>query len=285
MQDNIFFFSTLVLVSFVLNKLYAKITVKNVDPIALTILTNVFALFVFLPFVFKDLISVNLNLQQLGIIILGGLCWTVTGMVSTISVKKSDVSLREPMLALRVIFVSILAFLFLGEVFTIHKLLFTALIFSGVFLAGYRPGKGFDFQTDGTKWVIFSVLTMSISVFVDKLGSTKVGVELYTWCMYFIPFLIHSFKIPKYKNEIKDILQNHRLNFVVLSLTMILTYWSQIKLYSMLPISIAYPIIQFGSILTILAAIIFLGEKENLKMRIAGSLVATVGVLLIKLGF
>ena len=282
MQDHIIAFSIFTLVVFVINKLYAKITVKNVDPIALTILGNLFAAIVFIPFVYKDIIGFNFGYEQLIIIIFGGFCWTITGLVSNISVKNADLSLREPMLALRVIGVSLLAFFFLGEVFNLQKILFTALIFFGVFIAGWRGGKNFDFQTSGSKWILFSIITMSFSVFFDKLGSNKVGVELYTWCMYFIPFVLQSVKAPKLMPEIKDILTNHRVNFIILSTSMVLTYWSQIKLYSLLPLSIAYPIVQFGSILTILSAIIFLGERDNLQMRVLGSVIAVLGVVLFK---
>ena len=268
---------------YVLNKLYAKITVKNVDPIALTILGNLFAAIVFLPFVYKDILNFNFDIYQILIIIFGGLCWTVTGLVSNISVKKADVSLREPMLALRVIIVSLLAYLFLQEVFDTQKIIFTFMIFLGVFIAGWRGGKNFDFHSEGSKWVFLSIITMAFSVFFDKLGATQVGVEFYTWCMYFIPFVLQSVKIPSLQKEIKEILTNHRFNFIILSSSMALTYWSQIKLYSLLPISVAYQIIQFGSILTILAAVIFLGERDNLNRRLLGSAIAILGVILFKL--
>lgn len=283
MENHILLFIIFTLTVFVLNKLYAKITVKNVDPVALTILGNLFAAIIFLPFVYGDILNFKFNIDQVLIIFFGGLCWTVTGLVSNISVKKADVSLREPMLALRVIVVSILAFLFLKEVFDIQKILFIFLIFIGVFISGWRGGKNFDFHGEGSKWVFLSILTMSFSVFFDKLGATKVGVEFYTWCMYFIPFVVQSVKIPSLTKEIKDILTNHRFNFLVLSVSMALTYWSQIKLYSLLPISIAYPIIQFGSVLTILAAIVFLGERDNLARRLFGAAIAIMGVILFKI--
>jgi drug/metabolite transporter (DMT)-like permease len=58
-------------------------------------------------------------------------------------------------------------------------------------------------------------------------------------------------------------------------------FYGGIKVYSLLPISIAYPVLQFGSILTVISAIIFLGEKNNLKNRIIGSIIATAGVILV----
>lgn len=282
MTNYIILFSTFTLILFVFYKLYAKITVKDVDPIALTILSNLFATIVFIPFVYKDLLLFDFDVNKILIILFGGMCWAVTGLVSNISVKKADVSLREPMLALRVIVVSLLAFIFLDESFDLNKIVFIVLIFLGVFIAGWRGGKNFDFHKDGSRWVFFSIITMSFSVFFDKLGADKVGVELYTWFMYLIPFMIQSVRIPKLKHEIKDILTKHRLNFIILSTAMVVTYWAQIKLYSLLPISTAYPIIQFGSVLTVLAAIVFLGERDNLKMRIIGSLIAVSGVILYK---
>lgn len=283
MESSILLFITFTLVIFVINKIYAKITVQNVDPVALTILNNLFAVVVFLPFVYKDVISFDFDTSKLLIIILGGLCWTVTGLVSNISIKKVDVSFREPMLALRVIVVSLLAFIFLGELFDLNKVLFISLIFFGVFISGWRGGKKFDFHGEGSRWVLFSIITMSLSVFFDKLGASKVGVELYTWCMYLIPLIIQSYKAPQLKKEMKEILTTHLLNFLILSVTLVLGYWSQIKLYSLLPISVAYPVIQFGSVLTIIAAIVFLGERTNLKMRLTGSFIAILGVILFKL--
>ncbi|WP_304541769.1 EamA family transporter [Desulforamulus aquiferis] len=62
-----------------------------------------------------------------------------TSLVTWLKVLSTmELSLAYPMVSLGYVLVMVLSFLFLGETFTIHKLLGVAAVITGVMLIGYK---------------------------------------------------------------------------------------------------------------------------------------------------
>jgi uncharacterized membrane protein len=274
------FFVLIVVLAFtVASKIYQKIAVHKVNPVAFSILSNIFAALFLLPFVYNNLISYNPTLKGILIIFIGSVIWSFVGVISKLSIQKSDVSLREPILSLRIILIALLGVIFLNEQINIFDSIGILLIFLGILFSNWH-GKKFDFGTEGFRWAMISVVTMSLAVFVDKIGSDIVGAEVYAFYIFLFSGLFRLFTAYKYKAEIIHIFTKESKIFFLNVFLLAYGFYGGIKVYSLLPISIAYPVLQFGSVLIVLSAIIFLGEKNNLRNRIIGSVVATLGVIL-----
>lgn len=284
MSIYIIFLIITTLVLLTVNKIFTKKLANIKNTLAITYLANVFSFLFLLPVILFSFNSstASTNFNNFYIVIIGGVIWTFAGIFSTISAKKADVSLREPIITTRIIWVSLLGVFFLGEHVTLNKALSILLIFIGVVIATLKNKKFREIFDNGGSWVFLSAILTSVAVFVDKIASSNIGTLLYAFFIFLIPAIIQSVLLPKIKHHCSDILKNHLFQIVIISGTQSIFYYTQLKLYSLLPISTIYPILQFSSILVILAAMVFLHERTNIKHRLIGTFVAGVGVVLSK---
>lgn len=284
MSIYIIFLILVTLVLLTINKIVTKKLANVRNALAITYLANILSFLFLLPVVLLSLNSGTnqTNFDNFYFVIIGGTIWTFAGIFSTISVKKADVSLREPIITTRILWVSLLGIFFLGEHITLNKSLAIILIFTGILVATLKNKKIKDVFDNGGSWVFLSAILTSVAVFVDKIASANIGTLMYTFFIFLIPAIIQSFLLPKIKNDCVEVLKNHLVQIITISGTQAIFFYTQFKLYSLLPISTIYPILQFSSILVILAAMIFLNERTNIKNRLLGTFIASVGVVLFK---
>lgn len=285
MSLYIIFLITTTLGFLTVNKIFTKKLANLKHPIAITYLANIISATILLPFAYFSYrtTSFDFSFKDHYIVFLGGLIWAFAGIFSTLSVKKADVSLREPIITTRIIWVSIFGVVFLGEHLSFVKVAAILLIFIGIIVATVRIKNIKESFGHGSSWALLSALLTSVAVFVDKLGSAIIGTVVYTFFVYFIPAIIQTPLLFKIKEACRDIIKNHLWHILAISVTQSVFFYTQIKLYSLLPVSTIYPILQFSSILTILAAIVFLHERSNIRNRIIGTIIAGIGVIMFKL--
>jgi drug/metabolite transporter (DMT)-like permease len=275
--------TTLVLLT--INKIVTKKLATTKNTLAVTYLANILSTLFLLPatLLYATQPSTGAPHTTYYLILAGGIIWTIAGVFSTHSVKKADVSLREPIIATRILWVSVFGVVFLGEHITLHKTLATLLIFGGVLLATVRNRNIAELFSNGGSWAFLSAILTSIAVFIDKVASAQTETLLYTFFIFLIPSLLQSIALHKIWRDCVDIVKNHLLSIVTIAGTQAVFLYTQFKLYSLLPISTIYPILQFSSVLVILSAIIFLHERTNIRNRLLGTCIAGIGVVLFKL--
>ncbi|MFM2415113.1 MAG: hypothetical protein RI911_806 [Candidatus Parcubacteria bacterium] len=266
------------IVSMVVNKIFTKVLVMRIDAVGVVFWTNILGALVLAPLVFAYL-SQGLNLFQWFLILLGGSAWAIVGVISNISAQKADVSLREPLLALRIPLVAILSIFFLEESLTFGQVIATTCILFGIILTTYER-KLWTNDRNTMLWLLVSIGASSVVVLIDKIAATEIPVSVYVFYMFLVPALLQGFQ---YRNRaalwVKE-LMIEKILISVLTGSVLLSYWTNIALFARLPLSVVYPILQCSSIVTVIIAMYYLQERRNMFMRVVGVVIASAGVVL-----
>jgi drug/metabolite transporter (DMT)-like permease len=240
---------------------------------------------IFLPLVFKNisLVPAFTNTSAYITLTIACLIWAVLSMSNLISYKHTDLSLREPVSQSKILWTLILGVLILGESITTHVLLGTFLVFVGIVIAIFHPERKFgDFHNIGIRITLASAFVSGCAAIIDKASLHYFNPNFYAFITYLVPGLILLCFARKRLPEIKHLLKTKLWIALMGTVFSSLGYYFTLKVYSALNITIAYPILQLGVIFTIIAGIWFLKEKENMTLRILGTVITLAGVILLK---
>ncbi len=261
----------------VFNKIYTKVLLSRIDPVALVFWTNVFSAVLMLPFVgFTPLITISTEGWVL--IMLGGMGWAVSGVLTNISTQKADLSLREPALALRVPLISLASVIFLHEVITFTQVLATLCIMMGIIVVSYERTL-WTRDRSTLYWLSLSIVITAIVVVVDKVASLTVTGYVYVFFMFLIPALLQGVWYRRELLRTLPIVQKEWSSVLLIATVLVVCYWVYIVLLSRLPLSFIYPIMQACSILVVFYGVYFLKERSNAKHRLIGAAIAALGVV------
>jgi multidrug transporter EmrE-like cation transporter len=121
-------------------------------------------------------------------------------------------------------------------------------------------------------------------VILEKIVLNTVPFTVYALWAYILPTI---FLLPFCRKqnfiETKKIFSNNKKEIFICSLLMMLSYFSALYSYKMLPISIAYPIIQSSTVFGVLIGSILFEDSKNMSRKIFAVFVAVLGVVVIKL--
>ncbi len=261
----------------VFNKVYTKILVTRADPIALVFWTNLFSAGFMLPFVgLSPLIS--LTVIQWVIIVLGGIGWALSGVITNISTQKADLSLREPALALRVPLISAASVLLLHETITFTQALATLCIMIGIVVVSYER-KLWTHDRSTVHWLGLSICVTAVVVVIDKIAALSIPGFVYVFFMFLIPAILQGLWYHTALIKSASVIRKEFQGIVLISLALLVCYWTYIELLNRLPLSFIYPIMQACSIFVVLYGVYFLKERSNTRNRIIGAAIAALGVV------
>lgn len=285
-----FTFLTAAILSNVISKFYSKSMVHKVPIYAGAVIMNTVGvtmsiLIFFATGTYKD-VHITFTSQVIWLIILGILLWTCFSLLNLISIKKTEVSLREPINQSRVILVGIFGALLLGEQLDLMSIVGILVIFLGLLICLFDVHKKFGSIKDPGVQIVFigCVITAAIAI-VDKMGLKQIPLLVYSMIMYGVPLLLILCALNKQRfAEIKHVVKTPALLKVslfsgFLALTSILATWIA---YQHLDLHIAFPLLQLANIITVIIAIIFLHERTNMHQKILGSIVTILGAILVK---
>jgi drug/metabolite transporter (DMT)-like permease len=206
----------------------------------------------------------------------------MSGIISNVSIRKSDITLREPILALRIPLTAFLGVIVLEEHLAGTQVIGIGMIFVGVLLATWKGWKRSDLLTPEGGWVVLSAWVSSVAFLIDKVALGHFTPVLYAFFMFLFPGLVQAiFLSPTYRRSV-TVCKRHFGQLFMLGVLCASIYWVNLEIMSQLPLSIAYSITQIGVVATVIGAVFVLHERERLWFRVAGVLIVCVGALLFK---
>ncbi|GEM_PF-5869476 len=247
-----------------------KILIKA-NPLAyaslFNILSSIFLSPLFLIEVKKGLI--NISLQSFSIVLISSILWALIAWMSFLTYKLLEVSKREPISKIRLIFVVIFSFLLFGEPISTIKIAGILLILFGSILAS-KELETFKFDYGVLLLIILAILIASVEV-VDFYGMKFFSPNFYSFFVYLIPgLLLLSLSDPK---ELYIIIKEYRFLTLVPPLFSAFEYYFKLWAYKEGILSIIYPLLELNIPLTIFLGTLIFREKEPVRRLIAGVIV------------
>lgn len=212
-----------------------------------------------------------------------GGAWALNQVLSAKSYRTTEVSVREPLYKTKLLWIPLLALLFLAEQPTLEKIAGMLLVLAGAFTIAYRSDK---FKNgEGVKLVLASAFFASVALVLDKAALAHFSPTFYAALMFaFSGFGVMLSRIgrKKHAGEKMAFLVKHWKVLIVASLLEALSFWLQIKALSEGEAGAVVPVLEMSVVFAAAGGIIFLGERSSLKRKIAGMALAVAGAWLLK---
>lgn len=279
----------LVLVYIVTNtisKIIQKQAVKDdaVDPTAFS------ACFLFtvgimtLPFLFVEKIVLTWDLKVWLAVLLSSIFYTACMALFYHAMKQIEVSQVEAVATTRSIWVMVIGVVFFHETLGFSKFVGVMLIFLGLAATYWDQGKFTNFARPHF-YTLGYALMISSAYALDKYALNYFSVCLYQVIIYIFPSLITAIFMPGTLGKMKAFLKPQKTTYFIL-LCCFFQMISTLALYRAYQVggelSVVGPLSQITTVLTIMTGILLLKERWNLKNKIAGVILAFLGVLFIK---
>lgn len=236
-----------------------------------------------LSFVFLFFVEFNFNFNLFNIIlvVLAGASWYIGSLITNRSIKATDLTLREPILQTRVIFVLLFSAIFLKEHISFWGYIGVITIFIGSIISSLKEKINLkNLKTDGLFLSLLASFLVAISYTFDKYALNFIDVLPWVFMMYLVPLLL---LLPKTGKTWQDIRHQPKDRLMGLFFRVILgsmAYISLIFILSKTNLSKSFPISQLSSVFVFLGGL-YLGERNNLVYRAVGSIIAIIGGVLI----
>lgn len=282
MTISVFVFIALAVFFNCITKLLDRYVVKDTSPYAFSWLTQITASLIFLPLAYSH-IKAPPSGTALFAILVAGILWTCVSLSVYISIKKTEISIKEPLSQSKLIWALLLGVFILGEPATSRKILGTVIIFVGMSILLFHPERRFGRLTDpGVLWTMLSALFGAAVAIVDKFALGFFKPELYGFFVYLIPGIIFTCFLPAKIKDVQHLWKTHgkiALTSITLSTA---SYYFVLKAYSLADVTLVYPLLQLATIFAVVIGILFMGEREHKWQKIAAVIIAVVGAIIVK---
>jgi len=279
-----FFFATVAIVGFAAWGLFNRHILKSVSAHAFSTLVNIIGTILFIPVALTNLSHSNTRMAWLAIAIASAV-WATYSILSSISTKNTEASVRAPLSQSKLLWTVLLGALVLREVVTWQHVAAVFVIFIGISTLLWHPERKFGSLKDpGVRWTLIAAIFSAFAAIADKYALGFFSVELYGFLAYFFPALILLAFTPHQGNDIKHLLKTSKIKIFVASVIGAASYYATLKVYSALEISVAYPLLQLSTLLIVFGGILFFKEKGNLWQKIIATIIVIAGSVWLKLG-
>jgi drug/metabolite transporter (DMT)-like permease len=280
-----FFFLLLAFLFSIANRLYLKYSLRKVDGYALALASNGPGLLILLPFVWNQLpLLATLTVSEVLFIVLTGALWSYVMWVGNITTAFNAFSFQEVVRQTRVLWVVLGGVVLFGESLSYSDICGIGLIVLSVFVISWKQFSLKEHVTSRALLLTWSVtLVGALIVLLEKKIVLGLPVALYTFLAYLLTTLFLGFFLNKKRRALfADTVRTHPFKILVCSLFMLGAYYFGLKSYQLLPISVAYPIIQSSTVVGVLIATVLFEKQEDLFKKVFAASVAVLGVVLIK---
>ena len=214
------------------------------------------------------------------------LLWPIASILTFYGIRHTQLSIRESLTQSRLIFVPLIAVLFLGESVTLFAALGTILVFVGILIVVYKPELSLAHpDMRGIGFVLVASLLIAITSTFDKHNVSGIDYLLYSFLIYIIQTAVFLLFLTKERRNELRALAKERDFFIIFggALCAGLFYVMQLWLYRHLALHIAYPIIQISSAAALMLAVIFLKERDRIVFKVFGFCLAAAGAITLRL--
>jgi drug/metabolite transporter (DMT)-like permease len=197
--------------------------------------------------------------------------------------KTTEASRVTILMSSSALWVVIAALIFLGESFSVSKAIGAALILLGVIVVSFHKNI-FTSINRGDLYALAAAICYGLAFANDALILREADALSYTSLAFLLPGLLILAVRPKLLRNLRSLLKPS----VLFKMSIFAIFYSA----SAITVYLAYQqggdaaqlgfISQSVAILTVILAVIFLGEREHLAKKSFAAILATIGVLLLK---
>lgn len=168
---------------------------------------------------------------------------------------------------------------FLGEGFTLRKLVAVVFILLGNLLVVYRSTV-IKFDT-AFFLALFAAACLGIGLTIDKRVSIAYALPMYAFINFFAPVLYNTFLPPLALSTITREFKGAFWKIALLAAISVLGYYFTLKAFSLADASRVVPIMSSSTILVVLSGAIFLKERSQLGRKLLAGIYVCIGVVLL----
>lgn len=256
------------------------ISINSAHPRAYSIIfglsSALFALLLFAlePFSLKPISGLVLVLT-----IIATICYGLSDrLLFTIS-KSIEASLLTIIDKMTPVVTFVASLVFLGESFTLRKLIAVIFILLGNLLVVY---KSTVIKFDKAFFLaLFAAACLGVGLTIDKRISIAYALPVYAFINFFMPSLYNTFLPPLPLNTITRELKGAFWRIALLAAISVLGYYFTLKAFSLADASKVVPIMSSSTLLVVLAGAVFLKERTQLGRKVLAGMCVCVGVVLL----
>lgn len=256
-----------------------KSLLKGSDATAFTVLNNFTAGIILFCFALVLSPVIAITPFQIILIVLASTLFALSSLLFTKGRQIEEVGMVSIVRQTSVFWIFIGGYVFFGEAVTLPKVIGTALLFAGTWIAlWHREGLSI---TKGVVYIVVGAFSLSISTLIakdivdDNLSPALYSGILFTLAgLWLLPFI-------REKGRITKELTLQKWNVVIVSFFIALSVVFLYSGYKIGEVSKVFPVYSSYVILSVIAGMIFLNERTYIKRKILGSLVALSGVILL----
>jgi len=172
-----------------------------------------------------------------------------------------------------------ISFFLYEESLTVTKLLGSILIFFSLILVSEL--KKSKISSKGIFLGVVTSIYLGIAMSLDKKGAIFFNPETYNILLWLIPFFVLYFPGIKIK-EIKAEFKQFSWKIILLAFFNFVGFYLGLKAFLLAEATKVIPVIQLSTIMTVIAGIFLLKEKNNLFKKIIAGIIAVIGVFLLR---
>lgn len=280
-----FFFLLLAFLFSIANRLYLKYALYTIDGYALALASNIPGILILLPFVWYQIpLIYGITISEIIFILVTGALWSYVMWVGNITTAFNHFSFQEIIRQTRVLFVVLGGVLFFHESLSYGDTFGIGLIILAVCIISWKQFSFKEHITSRALLLTWSVtLVGALIALFEKKIVLSLPVALYTFLAYLLTsFFLLLFLNTKRRVSLSNTIRHHTRKVFIASLFMLGAYYFGLKAYQLLPISIAYPIIQSSTVVGVLVATVLFEKNDNLFKKAFAAIVAVVGIVIIK---
>ncbi len=218
-------------------------------------------------------------------IIVLGLLWTYVAWAGNLSIAQNNFSFKEIIRQTRIIWVVLAGIFLLNESLQLKDYIGIILIISSVYVISYKTISFKEHISSKPILLAWSVAIVAAAIaFLEKVILNTVSVTTYAFLMYLLPSIFLATFLNK--NRAKDcvvLLVKHKKETLICSVLMVVSYFTALSAYQLLPISLAYPLIQSSTAVGVLLGTFLFEDNKDWKKKFFAALLAVAGVIVIKL--
>ncbi|MBU4351398.1 DMT family transporter [Candidatus Parcubacteria bacterium] len=258
-----------------------RILIKDGDPISYSIITQLSGALLALSFaIWKGFEMPPIKEYPLNFALVG-ILYAINTLFSFKALKLIEASQAVIIFSFGTVVAIISSAVFLKEILTIQRLIGTLFIIISIFLV--TKLKNFSVNR-GNLYALAAAVCGGLATVNDTYLLRFSEAVSYTAIGFLLPGILLLFFYPRSVKKFNSFLKPKTAsNIFLLALTWVV---SAIAFYTAIEkgalASQISPIMQSGIILTILLAVIFLKERDNLPTKIAAGLMTIMGVIMIK---
>jgi len=192
--------------------------------------------------------------------------------------KESELSISTIVLRLRVVWIPILAFVFMNERLTTVNYLGVLIVFIG--LSFISSPKKF-FYDKGILLAFICSLTTSLLFIFTKSVSHYASPSVIVIVMSLPSIFLFPIFVQDWRTRIKRFYSQNLLGVLLVSIASVVTMYFQLKALQTGTVTQVSGVFQAMSFFTVLAGIFIMGEKDKLWEKIIGSMVVIYGAWLL----